>query len=110
MFSEHPVTTVITALPLPQGWWSAALGSEFLVARAGSYCLSLQPHQRLSAQAMLNYRLLNSAGAGGGGGTALLKLQCAGTSPRELVKMQILTQQVCAWREVLHLQQRLPQR
>ena len=58
---------------------------------------------------MLNYCLLNSAGGGGGGGTALLKLQCARTSPRDLVKMQILTQQVWAWREVLHLQQLLLQ-
>ena len=37
------------------------------------------------------------------GGTALLKLQCANTSPGDLVKTQILTQQVWAWPESLHI-------
>ena len=35
MLCEHPVTTVITALPLPQGGWSVVLCSEFLMPGVG---------------------------------------------------------------------------
>lgn len=66
----------MTALPLPQVWWSAAPCSQLLTI--GHWVLlSLQPHKRLSPQQMLNYCLLNSArGWGSGSGGEQLLFNC----------------------------------
>lgn len=68
MLREQPVTTVITALPLPQGGWSAALRSEFLMPGVG-LTASVASGEALCA-GIPSHCLLSSAG-GGGGGTQL---------------------------------------
>lgn len=97
-----PCVPALTALPALQGPCSAAPGSELLMTGAGLSVSAAPPEAQCLSSAQRGDDELAQLGVAVGG-TALLKLQCANTSPGDLVKTQILTQQVWAWPESLHI-------